>query len=103
MMLANLHSTGALVGVAIANRIPLFNLTGNIGQTSSIEKFKRAANRPTGIDVLTAEQVYLAGRLTLRIAEATRYADVVALFQALGGGWWNRLDVDGRGLTLSHP
>jgi NodT family efflux transporter outer membrane factor (OMF) lipoprotein len=32
---SNLHSTGALVGVAIANRIPLFNLTGNIGQTSS--------------------------------------------------------------------
>jgi outer membrane protein TolC len=48
--------------------------------------------RPTGIDVLTAEQVYLATRLTLRIAEAARLTDVVALFQALGGGWWNRSD-----------
>ena len=229
---ANLHATGALVGVAIANRIPLFNLTGNIGQTSShfnnlvnpvppflfwtiagsvtqtvfdgftLEQRQRAAeagwdqaakqyqsavvtafqniadvlqaiyfdtksldsanqaanaarrslclhvaafvgydgtseprsaslrfakpgyqkavqhdfgdwwgnmckphqhdlmkdlghpgDRPTGIDVLTAEQVYLASRLTLRIAEASRYMDVVALFQALGGGWWNRSDV----------
>jgi NodT family efflux transporter outer membrane factor (OMF) lipoprotein len=32
---ANLHAAGALVGVAIANRIPLFNITGNIGRTSS--------------------------------------------------------------------
>jgi outer membrane protein TolC len=31
---SNLHAAGALVGVAIANRIPLFNLTGNIGRTS---------------------------------------------------------------------
>jgi outer membrane protein TolC len=23
-------------------------------------------------------------------AQAARYADTVALFQALGGGWWNR-------------
>jgi hypothetical protein len=53
---------------------------------------KESANRPTGIDVLTAEQVYLSTRLTLRIAEASRLTDVVALFQALGGGWWNRLD-----------
>jgi outer membrane protein TolC len=25
-------------------------------------------------------------------AEAARYADSAALFQALGGGWWNRKD-----------
>ena len=25
-------------------------------------------------------------------AEATRYVDAVSLFQALGGGWWNRPD-----------
>jgi outer membrane protein TolC len=29
--------------------------------------------------------------LILRVqAQATRYGDTVALFQALGGGWWNR-------------
>jgi outer membrane protein TolC len=26
-------------------------------------------------------------------ARANRYSDTVALFQALGGGWWNRHDV----------
>jgi len=26
-------------------------------------------------------------------AQAARYADTAALFQALGGGWWNREDV----------
>jgi hypothetical protein len=25
-------------------------------------------------------------------AQASRYADTVALYQALGGGWWNRID-----------
>ena len=40
--------------------------------------------------VLNAEQTYqqaLSGRAQ---AEAGRYADTAALFQALGGGWWNR-------------
>jgi outer membrane protein TolC len=26
-------------------------------------------------------------------AQAARYGDTVALFQALGGGWWNRQEV----------
>jgi hypothetical protein len=26
-------------------------------------------------------------------AQAERYTDTAALFQALGGGWWNRTDV----------
>jgi hypothetical protein len=26
--------------------------------------------------------------------KANRFADTVALFQALGGGWWNREDRD---------
>jgi outer membrane protein TolC len=48
----------------------------------------------SGSDVLTAEQLYLAAQLTLVQAVATRYSDVVALFQALGGGWWNRSDTE---------
>jgi NodT family efflux transporter outer membrane factor (OMF) lipoprotein len=35
----------------------------------------------------TAYQQALLGRVQ---AQATRYGDTVALFQALGGGWWNR-------------
>jgi NodT family efflux transporter outer membrane factor (OMF) lipoprotein len=49
---------------------------------------------PSGIDVVTSEQLYLATQLSLMIARATQYTDVVALFQALGGGWWNRSDVE---------
>jgi outer membrane protein TolC len=28
--------------------------------------------------------------MNLIAAQAQRYADTAALFQALGGGWWNR-------------
>jgi outer membrane protein TolC len=60
------------------------------------EKLEKAGDAaPTGIDVLTSEQLYLSTRLSRITATASRYADVVALFQALGGGWWNRLDVEG--------
>ena len=31
--------------------------------------------------------------MSLVQAQAARYADAAALFQALGGGWWNRQDV----------
>jgi NodT family efflux transporter outer membrane factor (OMF) lipoprotein len=45
-----------------------------------------------GSDVLVSEQLLLSSEIALVQAEATRFSDVVALFQALGGGWWNRLD-----------
>jgi len=40
--------------------------------------------------LLTAQQAYLQTSLALVQAQAARLADTVALFQALGGGWWNR-------------
>ena len=40
--------------------------------------------------LLTAQQAYLQASLARVQAEAARLADTVALFQALGGGWWNR-------------
>jgi len=43
--------------------------------------------------LLSAEQAYLQAEIGLVQAEANRYADTAALFQALGGGWWNRVDV----------
>ena len=39
--------------------------------------------------LLNAEQTALQTHVTLVQAEAARYADTAALFQALGGGWWN--------------
>jgi NodT family efflux transporter outer membrane factor (OMF) lipoprotein len=43
--------------------------------------------------ILNAQQTYLTALLTRVQAQASRYADTAALFQALGGGWWNRMDV----------
>ncbi len=40
--------------------------------------------------LLNAETTYQQALLTRVQAQATRYGDTVALFQALGGGWWNR-------------
>jgi NodT family efflux transporter outer membrane factor (OMF) lipoprotein len=46
--------------------------------------------------LLQAEQTYDTAVISLVQARANRYADTAALFQALGGGWWNRLDVVSR-------
>lgn len=179
---ANMHAATALVGVAIANRLPQFNIAANGGTMSSaisnvlnfsppysfwmiagsatqvlfdgftLEQKQRAAEagldqaaaqyrsavvlgfqnvadslqaldydakalrsailgeraaatslnlvrkqlsvgQVDGLQVLNAEQTYLQANLAAIQAKAARYADTVALFQALGGGWWNRLDV----------
>jgi NodT family efflux transporter outer membrane factor (OMF) lipoprotein len=44
------------------------------------------------LGLLTAENTYNTALLALVLAQAARYADTAALFQALGGGWWNRTD-----------
>jgi NodT family efflux transporter outer membrane factor (OMF) lipoprotein len=43
--------------------------------------------------LLSAEQAYQQAVINLIQAQASRYADTAALFQALGGGWWNRSDI----------
>ncbi len=43
--------------------------------------------------LLNAEQAYQEAVINLVQAQANRYADTAALFQALGGGWWNRTDI----------
>jgi NodT family efflux transporter outer membrane factor (OMF) lipoprotein len=43
--------------------------------------------------LLNAQQAYLQTSLAHVQAEAARLADAVALFQALGGGWWNKPDL----------
>jgi NodT family efflux transporter outer membrane factor (OMF) lipoprotein len=41
------------------------------------------------IALLTIEQNYQQAKLAYVQAQAARYVDTVALFQSLGGGWWN--------------
>ena len=176
-----LHSTSALIGIAVANRLPAVTLTANVGSTapaidllfspgtgawaitgsvlqpifhggtlyqrevaaraafeqasslyrstvvtafqnvadslSAIENdavalqkavaAENAANRVLAItrrrlelgevnflQVLVAQQFYLQALLTRVQAQANRFSDTVALFQSLGGGWWNRNDLD---------
>jgi NodT family efflux transporter outer membrane factor (OMF) lipoprotein len=174
---ANLHAASAAVGVAAANRLPNFQLTGDVGSTSlaidrvfhagtgfwdlgaavatpifqggalmhqeraakaayeqstaqyrstlltavqnvadtlaaieqDAEGLKAAAaaadaakttldlsQRQYGagyagyLSLLSAEQAYQQARIGLVQAQAARFADTVALYQALGGGWWRR-------------
>jgi NodT family efflux transporter outer membrane factor (OMF) lipoprotein len=175
----NFHAACALVGVAIANRLPQFSLTGDIGRSGTmfqnlfsnnpafyfytgianasqtifdgftLQQKQRAAE--AGFDqaaaqyrlavltafqnvadalyairydtatlrqallaetataktlsltriqlnqgqvainqVLSAQATYLQASLIVVQAQANRYSDTVGLFQALGGGWWNR-------------
>ena len=176
---ANLASASALVGVAVANRLPVVNLTaqggsspanfanlfaphtffytlaGNVAQTvfdggtlyhkqkqaeadydqayqqyrsTVITAFQNVADalralqtdsravkaamaaetaaqksltiasqqvklgQVSSIIFLNAQQTYSQTLLTRVQAEAGRFSDTAALFQALGGGWWNRND-----------
>ena len=42
------------------------------------------------LSLLNAQRQYQQARISLVQSQALRYADTAALFQALGGGWWNR-------------
>ena len=42
------------------------------------------------LTLLTAEATYQTALATRVQAQATRFGDTAALYQALGGGWWNR-------------
>jgi NodT family efflux transporter outer membrane factor (OMF) lipoprotein len=176
----NLHSASALIGVARANRLPSFNLTGDIGsmalafgnifsagngfrdvgasvtqpifqggtlmhkeraaraayiqadeqyRSTVLTAFQNVADTLHALEqdadglkaavaardaakitldlttrqmqvgytsylaLLSAEQNYQQAVINLVQAQSNRFADTAALFQALGGGWWNRADV----------
>ncbi|HEY1735921.1 MAG TPA: efflux transporter outer membrane subunit [Methylovirgula sp.] len=60
------------------------------------------AGQINSLALLNAQQTYLQASLVSVEAQAARYADTAALFQALGGGWWNRNDVS-PAATASGP
>ena len=55
-----------------------------------IAQRRLALGDTTYVVVLLAELVYQQALLNRVQAQANRYTDTAALFQALGGGWWNR-------------
>ncbi|MGX5775281.1 efflux transporter outer membrane subunit [Methylorubrum zatmanii] len=63
------------------------------GESLGLVRKQYAAGAVNATQVLIAQQSYLSALVTSAGARATQYADTAALFQALGGGWWNRTDV----------
>ncbi len=59
-------------------------------ESLTIAKKQLALGQVNGLAVITADQAYAQTRLALIQAQAGRFTDTAALFQALGGGWWGR-------------
>jgi outer membrane protein TolC len=63
------------------------------GVTLDLARRQWQSGLATYLALLSAEQTYEQALINLVQAQANRYADTVALFQALGGGWWNRSEL----------
>ena len=63
---------------------------GAAAKSLAIARHQLALGAVNYLALLNAEQTYQEARIALVQAEAARFADTAALFQALGGGWWNR-------------
>jgi NodT family efflux transporter outer membrane factor (OMF) lipoprotein len=61
--------------------------------TLNMTKLQYKVGGVSYLQLLNAQRVYLQARQNRVQAEAARYADTAALFQALGGGWWNRQEI----------
>jgi NodT family efflux transporter outer membrane factor (OMF) lipoprotein len=61
--------------------------------TLDLSERQLKAGYASTLALLSAEQAYQQALINLVQAQANRYADTAALFQALGGGWWNRTDL----------
>ncbi len=55
-------------------------------------KKERTVGGANNLQIYLSQQVYLSALTSSVQARTAQYADTVALFQALGGGWWNRSD-----------
>jgi NodT family efflux transporter outer membrane factor (OMF) lipoprotein len=60
-------------------------------KTFELARQQRELGTISTVAMLNAEQNLLQVRLAVVQAQANRYADTAGLFQALGGGWWNRI------------
>ena len=65
------------------------------GITLDLAKKQFQSGYASYVALLNAEQAYQQTVIALVQAQTARYADSAALFQALGGGWWNRADLPG--------
>ncbi len=63
------------------------------GESVGLIRKQFEAGAVNSATLLIAQQAYLSALVNSASARANQYADTAALFQALGGGWWNRMDV----------
>ncbi|HEX7852155.1 MAG TPA: efflux transporter outer membrane subunit [Sphingobium sp.] len=66
---------------------------GSTGTSLTLVRRQHASGYLDRIALIAAEQSHRQALLDVAQARATRLGDTAALFQALGGGWWNRSDV----------
>ncbi|HVR86764.1 MAG TPA: efflux transporter outer membrane subunit [Planctomycetota bacterium] len=59
-------------------------------RTLEITRKQQQAGQVNFLALLSAQQAYQQALITRVQAQAGRLVDTAALFQALGGGWWNR-------------
>jgi NodT family efflux transporter outer membrane factor (OMF) lipoprotein len=76
------HDARALEAAAAAERAT--------AQSLAIARRQLELGDISYLNLLNAQQAYHQSVIALVQAQASRYADTAALFQALGGGWWNR-------------
>ncbi len=58
--------------------------------TLRVTRVRYEAGSISPLELLIIQRTYNQTRIAQLRAQAARYADTAALFQALGGGWWNR-------------
>lgn len=82
----------ALLAIDADNKAVVAAITAETAASRSLELQRRQLDQGqiSLPSLLTAQQAYLQASLARVQAEASRLADTVALFQALGGGWWSR-------------
>ena len=62
-------------------------------KTLNLTKRQLQSGIANNLALLNAQQTYRQTTISLIQAQANRYADTAALFQALGGGWWNKPEI----------
>ncbi len=60
--------------------------------TLAVMRAQQQAGYVNILQMVNAGQAYQSAILSQVQAQFSRFADTVALFEALGGGWWNRSD-----------
>ncbi|MGO8917491.1 MAG: efflux RND transporter permease subunit [Stellaceae bacterium] len=80
------------------------NTSGILPPGVRVERIYDRSDLISFITLLNAELPEQTARIALVQAQANRFADAAALFQVLGGGWWNRSDVaQGEGDDRDSP